>query len=142
MNEAGFHICPSEHEGCGHYIHEAKSVGAVVLYTDAGSMNETFEPYVNGISIEYSEIQRRNKYCPKYIVSSKNVEDAANYYLSMSLEEKINMGGLAHRSFLEHDREFKMMFYNIIYNEFFVSLCINYISYLSEYSSNNTKISE
>ena len=34
------HICPSAREGFGHYINEARSVGAVVLTIDAAPMSE------------------------------------------------------------------------------------------------------
>lgn len=35
-----FHICPSEYEGFGHQINEAKSAGSIVFTTDAPPMNE------------------------------------------------------------------------------------------------------
>lgn len=40
QNHAWFHLCPSEYEGWGHTIHEALSVGAIVVVTDIPPLNE------------------------------------------------------------------------------------------------------
>lgn len=40
MNEHAVHVCPSSYEGFGHYINEARSVGAVIVSTAAAPMDE------------------------------------------------------------------------------------------------------
>ena len=49
MNACQYHLCPSEYEGFGHYINEARSTGALIISTDAAPMNELVK---NGILIK------------------------------------------------------------------------------------------
>ena len=44
QNGAGVHVCVSEREGFGHYINEARAVGAFVISTDHPPMNELITP--------------------------------------------------------------------------------------------------
>lgn len=42
--EHGVHVCPSEREGFGHYINEARALGALILTPDHPPMNELVTP--------------------------------------------------------------------------------------------------
>jgi hypothetical protein len=117
MNEYGIHICASEHEGFGHYINEARSVKAVVLFTDAPPMNEFFNNN-SGIPIKayYSGIY--NNICPSYKTTTKDIENAVSKVLSMKESELVKMGEQARINFLENDFNFKKLLEKNIRKEY------------------------
>lgn len=106
-NKIGIHICSSDHEGFGHYLHEAKALGSVVLYTNAPPMNETFVDGYNGIAIDCNFSHLRNNICPVYKITEEGLEKAVNQVLQMSTEELREMGILARESFLEEKEKFR-----------------------------------
>ena len=71
-NIHGVHICPSEMEGFGHYINEARSVKALVIGSNASPMNELVQENENGILIGRME---RQGHFEKAKVTVGDVED-------------------------------------------------------------------
>jgi hypothetical protein len=115
INKNGIHICPSKHEGFGHYINEARSTESVVLYTNAPPMNEFFINGVNGIGISASESDPINKgYCPVYLVNQQSIEEAVHKTLDMSEDELYNMGKQARKGFIRDDQLFKERLLNML----------------------------
>ena len=118
-NTYGVHICPSNQEGWGHYIAEAKSSKAIVLYTDAPCMNETFIDGFDGISIycdTSSPKMINNGICPFYEINENDIANSVQKVLSLSQEEKQMIGENARNSFLKNDNEFTIRLQNLIYN--------------------------
>lgn len=118
FNTNGIHICPSEHEGWGHYIHEAKSSEAVVLYTDAPSMNETFIEYKNGIPI-HCNINKPTYFnykniCSRYIVTPKEIQNSVDKLLSIDLDTRKIIGKNARTSYLNNNYFFSKKITNIV----------------------------
>lgn len=116
-NTHGIHMCPSKHEGWGHYIAEAKSCKAVVLYTDAPSMNETFKNEEDGLaiaSVQDTDSLANNGLCPVYNVSVDNVEKAVNRLLEIPVEKRAEIGNTARNRFLENDTAFNDRLLNYI----------------------------
>lgn len=117
-NEYGIHICSSRHEGFGHYIHEAKAVKAVVLYTDAPSMNETFKNGIDGIGIPCISAEMENYgFCPAYDITEKGLEEAVNKVINMSELDLQNIGENARKSYIEETNKFESRLKNIVMNE-------------------------
>jgi glycosyltransferase involved in cell wall biosynthesis len=114
-NRIGIHICASSHEGFGHYIHEAKAVKAVILYTNAPSMNETFVDGISGIGIDctYSGIVNRG-FCPSYEITEKGLEQAVLRVVNMSKPDLENIGENARLSYLDETSKFETTLRNIV----------------------------
>ncbi|TPX70531.1 hypothetical protein CcCBS67573_g06485 [Chytriomyces confervae] len=94
----GVHICPSEMEGYGHYINEARSLGALVVATDMPPMNEMIDESVNGILItnhSYYNIAKA-KYPPKFMsevrLTWQQVCRGVEKAMQMGLQERARLG--------------------------------------------------
>jgi hypothetical protein len=73
MNQCGIHICTSETEGYGHYIHEGKSTGAIIVTTDANPMK-------SHINTDFGILIKANKKPLKKALGSKYVLDIDNLH--------------------------------------------------------------
>ena len=60
QNKCTFHLCPSQYEGFGHYIWEAKSARGIVITTDKPPMNEMVTDGVDGFLVESKTGKRMN----------------------------------------------------------------------------------
>jgi len=58
--EASFILCPSNMEGFGHYINQARAAGALVLSTDAPPMNELIDN-TSGVLVRIDGISNGGK---------------------------------------------------------------------------------
>jgi len=115
MNKNGIHICTSKHEGFGHYLNEARSLEAVVLYTNAPPMNEKFVDGVSGIAVFATNgIATNNGICPTYNVSANTIEQSIERTLKMSTEELSRIGKKSRKDFLRDDYEFKKRLLSVL----------------------------
>jgi glycosyltransferase involved in cell wall biosynthesis len=95
LNAATFHLCPSEAEGWGHYIHEAKSTGAVIITTDAPPMNMIVGSHA--LLLPYTT--KAPHHCGmRYIVSAFHIQEAiarCTQMQALEIEER-SKGARAH----------------------------------------------
>ena len=105
MNTNGIHLCMSEIEGFGHYLNEARSAKAVVVYTDAEPMNEFFDK-TTGFGVSAVFIGVKPPFCPVYGFSEKDFVKTINTILSTEISVLQKMGELSRKKFLINDNDF------------------------------------
>lgn len=118
MNTTAVHLCPSRFEGFGHYLNEARSVGAIVLYSNAQPMNELFEDGVSGIALNGSiQLQRRRGISIEaFSPSTSDFEDGMASLLNMTIGERQRMGVAARNAYLEDKSDFEKRWNKILHD--------------------------
>jgi len=114
MNEYSIHICTSEFEGFGHSSNEARSVEAVVLYTDMPCFQERFKDGISGITVKSKQNGLQNEICPKYLPTTEGIEQAVNKVINMSKEDLSKIGKQARQDFLKDDMDFKTRLVSLV----------------------------
>ncbi|KAJ3008018.1 UNVERIFIED_CONTAM: hypothetical protein HDU68_003264, partial [Siphonaria sp. JEL0065] len=114
--KAGVHICPSQQEGYGHYINEARSMGALVVTTNHPPMNEFVVDGVSGILVDHNPpVAEAYQGMQDYFISPANVEKehvcaGIEKVLNISIAKRKEMGRKGREMY---DAETKLMVSNI-----------------------------
>jgi hypothetical protein len=101
----GIHICTSEHEGFGHYINEARAMGALVVTTDAPPMNELVDPE-SGVLAKASE-QYPCAFGTGFKIGKDAMETAIEQVLSLSPETRRALGIAGRERFIKEKEQFR-----------------------------------
>ncbi|KAL4102964.1 hypothetical protein PRIC1_006705 [Phytophthora ramorum] len=104
QNQIGLHLCPSETEGFGHYINEARSVGALILTTNVPPMNELVDEK-SGVLVGEPHAwwwqTKGDLFMPLAQVDVADIERGVERILLLSIEERKRMGRRSRAKFLE-----------------------------------------
>ncbi|KAG7378204.1 hypothetical protein PHYPSEUDO_010426 [Phytophthora pseudosyringae] len=104
QNQIGLHLCPSETEGFGHYINEARSVGALILTTNVPPMNELVDEK-SGVLVGEPHAwwwqTKGDLFMPLAQVDVADIERGVEQILLLSVEERKRMGRRSRAKFLE-----------------------------------------
>ncbi len=99
----GVHLCTSQMEGFGHYMNEARSIGALILTLDAPPMNELIDRS-SGILIPITRSESHG-YGTRYFASSDAIKQRIMQVKEMSIQERAALGANAKIRY-ENERDF------------------------------------
>ena len=114
FNTYYFHLCPSEYEGFGHNINEAKSTGAVIITTDAPPMNTLITDDF-GFLVKY-EKKEPFRFASAYKVDRNDLLSTVKKVLELSDSEMKNMSEKCRESYLKNELYFKERLTHLIEN--------------------------
>lgn len=101
----GVHLCPSSVEGFGHYLNEARSIGALVVTTDAAPMNELIDDTC-GVLIAPVRTEKQN-FGVRNIINLPDFEKAIQTVLAMPIEKRKALGANGRRRYLQERERFR-----------------------------------
>ncbi|KAI9338221.1 hypothetical protein BDR26DRAFT_919494 [Obelidium mucronatum] len=108
--QGGIHLCPSNNEGYGHYINEARALGAVVITTNHAPMNEFVEDGVSGILVGHNPPYRETyrliepHFLPSVNVKPFHICEGVKRVLEMTEAQRSEMGRKARAAYEEETR--------------------------------------
>jgi Glycosyl transferases group 1 len=105
QNSHIYHLYPSATEGWGHALHEALSVGAVLLTTDAAPMNE----FGAAFTVPARESRKKN-FAYLYGVEAADIRGRVPGMMALRAEEIKVIGGRARYQFEKSNEEFGRLF--------------------------------
>jgi glycosyltransferase involved in cell wall biosynthesis len=100
---SGVHLCPSIREGFGHYINEARALGAIVITNDFGPMNE-FVSENSGFLAAPRSLYKEDYQLLEPVqitLSPENICEAIENLMKKSIAEREEMSREARRLYLE-----------------------------------------
>lgn len=104
FTRSGIHICTSQMEGFGHYINEARSIGALIVTVDAPPMTELVKAKM-GILIP-PERSVSHGLGVRNIINGKSIETAIEKVTLMKVSQREALGNMAREQFIKDQTEF------------------------------------
>ncbi len=106
VSQTGIHLCTSQMEGFGHYINEARALGALIIALDAPPMNELIDAH-SGILVQPVRYQKHNQGV-QFIASKTGLQSAIETALGLSEKEKAALGQNAKARYFSERETFLM----------------------------------
>jgi hypothetical protein len=113
QNQHRFHVCTSNYEGFGHYINEARSVGAIIITTNAEPMNQLVTSrFGYGVASARSAAKHNMVYLNTPSVPS--IADAIQSASELTDDIVQQLSAASREAYLKGKAEFEELFLNRI----------------------------
>ena len=112
MNRCAVHLCPSSYEGFGHYINEARSVGAFIVTTNAQPMNELVTPDF-GIGAGVGRVSYQNMAVHRH-VDPASLARCIGLAMDCTLEVLTGLGSKAREAYETDGAAFEQRILNLL----------------------------
>lgn len=106
QNKCIFHVCPSEYEGFGHYIWEAKSCGGIVITTGGPPMNEMIQDGKDGFLVNVARTRKMN-FGRLQLIDKDSFIEVIEKTIKLKEDEIMAMSQAARDSWEANDRFFR-----------------------------------
>lgn len=112
LNRNLIHLCPSKYEGWGHSIHDARSVGAVVITTDAPPMHEFSAGRREYLVPAVAEGEMRQAVL--WRVEAESIAETVMKVAAMDMDDLIHAGRENMLGLMYDRKQFRMLFKEVI----------------------------
>lgn len=106
MNKCGVHLCCSETEGYGHYIHEGKSCEVVVVTTNAPPMKNSIDTTSGFLVKSCDKKQLKKQLGSKYAIDKEDFQRVIREIQNTDIKVLKNMGENARESYSKEGKYF------------------------------------
>lgn len=128
FNQCGVHLCPSETEGFGHYINEAKMCKSLVVILNAPPMNTLINEKTGILINPKKKIKLKHTLGSKYSIDKDDFDLKINQIINMSEEAKMNFGENAYKDAIKKTKEFEENIHKLFSKIFLETKKINKIN--------------
>jgi hypothetical protein len=111
----GIHICTSQMEGFGHYINEARSIGALIITLDAPPMNELIDSSC-GIVIPVEQYSAHHSGL-RFIAAPEAIKEGIFRALEMPVHIRKSLGEKARDRFVKEQSDFFRRLESVVFSE-------------------------
>ena len=108
MNSCLFHLCPSQYEGFGHYLWEAKSCGNIVITTDGEPMSDFVTDGVDGFLAKVKS-KKKLRLANAYLVDPVDLKRVVRKCQALTDEKITQMRTASRRAWEGNDAFFRQM---------------------------------